>query len=58
MAALSYAVRCVYVCVCVYVGAAFCAGHNWFANTLIALFFPAMKSGLGDYTFLPFAGTQ
>lgn len=33
----------------------FCAAHNWFANTLVALFFPSIKSGLGNYSFVPFA---
>jgi hypothetical protein len=44
------------VCGCVH--SAFCAANNWFANTIIALFFPSMESGLGHYTFLPFAGAS
>jgi hypothetical protein len=46
------------VCVCVCVLAAFCAAHNWFANTLIALFFPSVNNALGHSSFVPFAGAS
>jgi len=33
----------------------FCAANNWFANTLIALFFNSVQKALGNYSFVPFA---
>jgi hypothetical protein len=29
---------------------------NWASNFAVALIFPLMDAGLGDYSFLPFAG--
>ncbi|KAJ1651380.1 Bifunctional purine biosynthesis protein PurH [Dispira simplex] len=32
-----------------------CMVINWFCNFIVGLIFPSLQSGLGDFTFVPFA---